>query len=119
MTKREYEQIRALTAEIGPRIQPLLQPCEGLTKRNAFAHIWLGVRTRFGEGWREVALAEEVAGFVRWIGNNPNADYSDFRGGITHVSDRRATEPSLFSFNSAQYSSDGLAKLAVRGRLHR
>ena len=97
MTERELKQIREQVAVVGARIQPLLLPCEGLSQRNAFAHIWLGMKTCFGENWRECAIPAEVAGFVGWIDSHPNADYSEFAGPVTRITVARETaEPTLF-----------------------
>ena len=99
MTDAELRQIRDCVAEIGARIQPLLSPCEGLSKRNAFAHIWLGVKTRFGESWRTSARAAEVGNFLNWLRDNPNADYDEYTGSIMLSGEEAPPierEPTLF-----------------------
>ncbi len=99
MTDTELRQISDRVAEVGARIQPLLAPCEGLSKRNAFAHIWLGVKTRFGESWRSAADGEEVQNFLTWVGDNPNADYDEYTGSVTLQRTevpRIRNEPTLF-----------------------
>ena len=78
--------IRGQVAQIGARIQPQLQPHESLAHRNAFAHIWLGVKTVFGEHWRESGVPQDVGAFVAWIGENPNSDYESFPGPVTPCS---------------------------------
>jgi hypothetical protein len=83
MTRVELAQIRELVARVGERIQPLLLPCDGLARRNAFAHIWLGIKTRFGDEWKECADAQEVEAFIRWIDGNPNAEYDAYGGSVT------------------------------------
>ncbi len=78
--------IRAQVAQLGAKIQPLLHPHGALAKRNAYAHLWLGIRTVFGETWREGAISSEIEGFVRWIGENPNEDYEAFTGPVSRIS---------------------------------
>ncbi len=104
MTSDEIARIRQRIAEVGATIQPHLHPHSALAKRNAFAHLWLGIRTRFGENWRGVAIAGEVETFVDWIGENPNAQYEEFTGPTTQFfSDAESSstrvasaEPTLF-----------------------
>ena len=67
---------------VGDRIQPLLDPHPGLAARNAHAHVWLGIKVRFGESWRVRARPEGVRAFIEWIEANPNADYDEFPGAI-------------------------------------
>lgn len=57
------------------RIQPLLEPVAGLARRNAPAHLWLGVQVIFGEEWRVRADPASVERFIEWIDAHPNADY--------------------------------------------
>lgn len=83
MDSVQLKQIRDQVALIGARIQPQLLPHESLAHRNAFAHIWLGVKTVFGEHWRESGIDSEVTAFIAWIGANPNADYESFPGPVT------------------------------------
>lgn len=83
MTGADLAQLRSLVATVGERIQPLLLPCETLAHRNAFAHIWLGVKTRFGDNWRETADSGEVGAFVRWMDAHPNEEYGAFAGSVT------------------------------------
>ena len=83
MEASDIKQIREAVAQIGARIQPQLLPHESLAQRNAFAHIWLGVRTTFGEHWRATGCPGEVTAFIAWIGENPNADYESFTGQVT------------------------------------
>ncbi len=72
--------IRDLVREVGERIQPQLHPHPGLAQRNAYAHIWLGVSTVFGEEWRERASEASVVAFLEWIEANPNTDYEEYDG---------------------------------------
>ncbi len=99
MLDSDLTKIREQVARVGGRIQPLLLPCEGIAKRNAFAHIWLGVKTRFSEEWRDRARAEDVAAFVDWIDAHPNADYEEYAGSVV-LSDMKTAdsreEPTLF-----------------------
>ena len=83
MNSEQLKTIREQVAQIGARIQSQLLPHGGLPHRNAFAHIWLGVKTVFGEHWREGAQSSEVGAFVAWIGANPNASYESFDGEVT------------------------------------
>lgn len=92
MTPGELAAIRARVAEIGQRIQPLLHPHPPLPERNAFAHIWLGLKETFGERWRERADPASVQAFLDWIEREPNADYGDFPGPVRE----RIDEPGLF-----------------------
>lgn len=100
----ELTNIREQVAATGDAIQPLLLPHAGLARRNAYAHIWLGISAMFGDQWRSTAIAGEVIDFVRWIGANPNEDYGAFTGPTTRLpaSAQRSmerkisAEPSLF-----------------------
>ena len=83
MNSEQLKTIREQVAQTGARIQLQLLPHDGLPHRNAFAHIWLGVKTVFGEHWREGAQSSEVGAFVAWIGANPNASYESFDGEVT------------------------------------
>lgn len=104
MTRDEIAQIRLRVAEVGAKIQPLLQRHTAHLERNAYAHIWLGIRTRFAHDWRERSLATEIEAFVGWIGENPNAPYEEFAGPTTRVFSiaqsaqpfNTPAEPSLF-----------------------
>lgn len=75
MTHEELERIRERVRTAAEQIQPLLAPVEGLARRNAPAHLWLGVRLRFGEEWRVRADPASVMRFLDWVDANPNADY--------------------------------------------
>jgi hypothetical protein len=92
MTSGELASIRERVAEIGARIQPLLVPHPPLAQRNAFAHIWLGIRVTFGDDWRERADPASVHAFLEWIAGEPNADYGDYSGPVRE----RVDEPGLF-----------------------
>jgi hypothetical protein len=81
----ELTNIREQVAATGDAIQPLLLPHAGLARRNAYAHIWLGISAMFGDQWRSTAIAGEVIDFVRWIGANPNEDYGAFTGPTTRL----------------------------------
>jgi len=83
MNAEELKRIRSEVAQAGEKIQPLLLPHESLARRNAFAHIWLGIRTIFSEHWRDGGRVDEVSHFIDWIGKNPNADYESFGGQVT------------------------------------
>lgn len=82
MDRRQLDLVTARVRDVGARIQPLLEPHPGLAARNAHAHIWLGIKVRFGDSWRERASLEGVCAFLDWIESNPNADYEDFPGPI-------------------------------------
>ncbi|MSR44646.1 MAG: hypothetical protein EXS15_04715 [Phycisphaerales bacterium] len=104
MLKEEIARIRELVASTGATIQPLLHPHGAIAKRNAYAHIWLGIRTRFGAAWRESAIAHEVETFINWTSENPNADDEEFTGSTTRLpvqtpsldAPRTRAEPGLF-----------------------
>jgi hypothetical protein len=81
----ELTSIREQVAATGDAIQPLLLPHSELARRNAYAHIWLGISTVFGDQWRITAIASEVTRFVEWIGTNPNEDYEAFPGPATRL----------------------------------
>ena len=70
------ERVRAVAG----RIQPLLEPHPGLARRNAHAHVWLGIKVTFGEDWRERAAPASVHAFLDWMDAHPNAGYGDYRG---------------------------------------
>jgi hypothetical protein len=70
------ERVRA----VADRIQPLLEPHPGLARRNAHAHVWLGIKVVFGEDWRARADPVSVGAFLAWMDHHPNADYGDYPG---------------------------------------
>ena len=97
MTPQEILRIRERVARVGATIQPQLHPHAALATRNAFAHLWLGISTRFGDRWRQCAVATEVEVFVEWIGAHPNDEYEAFLGPTTRNEVRSVPdEPSLF-----------------------
>ena len=82
MNKRDLDDVAMRVRRVGDRIQPLLDPHPGLAARNAHAHIWLGIKVRFGESWRTRASHDGVCAFIDLIAANPNADYEAFPGPI-------------------------------------
>ena len=78
-------QVNARVREVADRIQPLLAPHAGLTRRNAHAHAWLGIKTVFGEQWRERADLAAVLAFVEWMDAHPNDDYEAYDGPVRHL----------------------------------
>ena len=52
----------------------------GLARRNAHAHVWLGLKVVFGEEWRERTAPASVRAFLDWMDANPNADYEEYAG---------------------------------------
>jgi hypothetical protein len=92
MKRDQLNAIASRVREVADRIQPLLEPHPGLAARNAHAHIWLGIKLRFGESWRSRATHAGVCAFIEWIDSNPNADYEEFPGPI----ELREPEQGLF-----------------------
>jgi len=82
MDRRALDDIARRVRSAGDRIQPLLEPHPGLAARNAHAHLWLGIKVRFGDDWRTRARPEGVLAFIAWVEENPNADYQAFPGPI-------------------------------------
>ena len=80
MDPRELQAINARVREVADRIQPLLEPHPGLAKRNAHAHVWLGLKVIFGDDWRERAAPAGVHAFLDWMDANPNAEYEEYAG---------------------------------------
>jgi len=78
MSPEELRSIRERVREVAERIQPLLAPVSGLARRNAPAHVWLGIRERFEDEWRARAEPANVRRFVDWIERHPNADYDEW-----------------------------------------
>ena len=76
--------VNARVREVADRIQPLLEPHPGLARRNAHAHAWLGIKTLFGEAWRERADLACVLAFVEWMHAHPNDDYEAYDGPVRH-----------------------------------
>lgn len=76
----ELQAVNARVREVADRIQPLLAPHPGLAKRNAHAHVWLGLKVVFGDDWRERAAPSSVHAFLEWMDANPNADYDEYAG---------------------------------------
>ena len=79
-------QVQDRVNAVAERIQPLLQPHPGLERRNAHAHVWLGIKVRFGDEWRERACLDSVMRFLEWIDAHPNADYEAYEGPVRHRS---------------------------------
>ena len=82
MTAPTLAQVNARVREVADRIQPLLAPHAGLARRNAHAHAWLGIKTLFGEQWRERADLATVLTFVEWLDAHPNDDYEAYDGPV-------------------------------------
>lgn len=78
-------QVNDRVREVADRIQPLLAPHPGLARRNAHAHAWLGIKTVFGESWRERADLSAVLAFVEWMDAHPNDDYEAYDGPVRHL----------------------------------
>lgn len=77
------DELAALTARVrtvADQIQPELRPHPGLAARNAYAHVWLGLKVIFGEDWRNRITPASATAFLEWISANPNADYDDYSG---------------------------------------
>jgi hypothetical protein len=70
------ERVRA----VAERIQPLLAPHPGLAKRNAHAHVWLGLKVVLGEDWRTAAAPASVHALLDWMEREPNAEYEAYDG---------------------------------------
>ena len=49
MRPEDLAAVNARVCAVADRIQPLLAPHEGLAKRNAHAHVWLGLKVIFGD----------------------------------------------------------------------
>ena len=78
-------QVNARVREVADHIQPLLAPHPGLARRNAHAHAWLGIKTIFGDHWRERADLATVLVFVEWLDAHPNDDYEAYDGPRRHL----------------------------------
>jgi hypothetical protein len=78
-------QVNARVREVADHIQPLLAPHPGLARRNAHAHAWLGIKTIFGDHWRERADLATVLVFVEWLDAHPNDDYEAYDGPVRHL----------------------------------
>ncbi len=78
-------QVTARVRQVADRIQPLLAPHAGLARRNAHAHAWLGIKTIFGDHWRERADLATVLNFVEWLDAHPNDDYEAYDGPRRHL----------------------------------
>ena len=77
-------EVNARVREVADRIQPLLAPHAGLARRNAHAHAWLGIKTMFGDDWRERADLTCVLSFIEWMDGHPNDDYEAYDGPVRH-----------------------------------
>ena len=80
MSPDELAAVNARVRAVSDRIQPLLEPHPGLARRNAHAHVWLGLKVVFGEEWRERTSPASVYAFLAWMDANPNADYEEYAG---------------------------------------
>lgn len=67
---------------VAEAIQPQLLPHPGLAQRNAYAHVWLGLKVVFGEDWRERAAPASVHAFLDWMERCPNEDYAAYTGPV-------------------------------------
>ena len=79
------DQLNAVTQRVravAEAIQPQLLPHPGLAQRNAYAHVWLGLKVVFGEDWRERAAPASVHAFLDWMLEHPNNDYDAYGGPI-------------------------------------
>jgi hypothetical protein len=85
MAAATLAQVNARVREVADRIQPLLAPHAGLARRNAHAHAWLGIKTVFGDDWRERADLAAVLAFVAWLDAHPNDDYEAYDGPVRHL----------------------------------
>lgn len=85
MTPPTVTQVNARVRQVADRIQPLLVPHPGLARRNAHAHAWLGIKTIFGEDWRERADLSAVLAFIEWMDAHPNDDYEAYDGPVRHL----------------------------------
>ncbi len=65
---------------VAERIQPLLEPHSGLARRNAHAHVWLGLKVTFGGDWRKRASPGSIHAFLDWMTAHPNSDYGAYGG---------------------------------------
>jgi hypothetical protein len=45
----------------------------------------LGIKTIFGEDWRERADLSTVMAFVEWMRTHPNDDYEAYDGPVRHL----------------------------------
>ena len=80
MQPAELASVTARVRAVADRIQPLLDPHTGLAQRNAYAHVWLGLKVIFGEEWRERTAPASIRAFLDWMDANPNADYEEYAG---------------------------------------
>jgi hypothetical protein len=78
----ELAQVTARVREVADHIQPLLLPHAGLARRNAHAHVWLGLKVVFGDDWRDRAAPASVHAFLDWMDAQPNADYGEYGGPV-------------------------------------
>ena len=78
-------EVNARVREVADRIQPLLEPHAGRARRNAHAHAWLGIKTIFGDDWRERADFATVLAFVAWMDAHPNDEYEAYDGPVRHL----------------------------------
>jgi len=80
MSPEDLAAVTARVRSVSDRIQPLLDPHPGLARRNAHAHVWLGLKVIFGDDWRERTAPASVMAFLEWIDAHPNADYEEYAG---------------------------------------
>ena len=80
MRPDELADINARVRAVADRIQPLLEPHPGMARRNAHAHVWLGLKVAFGDDWRTRAAPASVLAFIAWMDEHPNADYDEYPG---------------------------------------
>ncbi len=92
MDAQDLTTITVRVHEVAERIQPLLAPHAGLARRNAHAHVWLGLKVRFGEDWREHATAGSVRAFLDWIDTAPNAGYEEYGGPVEFLTHEQRGE---------------------------
>jgi hypothetical protein len=77
---------------VAERIQPQLAPHAGIVRRNAHAHVWLGLKVRFGDDWRDRAAPSSVHAFLDWIELSPNGEYEAYTGPVEFLTNEQRGE---------------------------
>lgn len=85
MSPAELTAVTTRVRAVAERIQPLLAPHPGLVRRNAHAHVWLGLKVVLGEDWRQTATPASVHALLAWMEREPNAEYEAYTGPREHL----------------------------------
>lgn len=73
MTPENMNRIQRAVSVAGDHLKDLLPPVEGLAHRNAYAHIWKAIKTKYGMSYKFVPDSEvqNMLELIDQCRNNP------------------------------------------------